>query len=117
MAPPAPTAIKAPTARRTPSAPRVKLRRTLRTVRWARADAYKNDPQKRKTLEKAVERFMENRKDELRRLNVVEAVIKGLLQNNPLKPDKKGDHLTVEMRDEDGQVVTKKHVYIKKDGK
>ncbi|KAG6013436.1 hypothetical protein E4U43_007286 [Claviceps pusilla] len=72
----APIATKAPTARRTPSAPPVKLKRTLKTVRWARADAYKSNPEKRRMLEKTVSKFMENREDELRRLNVVEAVIK-----------------------------------------
>ncbi|KAI1918435.1 hypothetical protein LOZ65_004891 [Ophidiomyces ophidiicola] len=42
---------------------------------------------------------------------VTEAIVKGPKHNDPRNPDSKGDHWTVEMIKENGDFVTKRHVY------
>ncbi|KAJ5737255.1 uncharacterized protein N7483_002380 [Penicillium malachiteum] len=83
----------------------------LRAIRWFREDIYKNSPEKRQEAETAIKKFYDVNKESMEKRGVSEAVVKGPKHNDPRNPDPRGEHWTVEMIKEDGEFVTKRHVY------
>ncbi|KAJ6000970.1 hypothetical protein N7481_001379 [Penicillium waksmanii] len=83
----------------------------LKAIRWFREDIYKNSPEKRREAETAIKKFYEANKDNMEKRGVSEAIVKGAKHNDPRNPDPKGEHWTVEMIKENGEFVTKRHVY------
>ncbi|PYI03981.1 hypothetical protein BO78DRAFT_431701 [Aspergillus sclerotiicarbonarius CBS 121057] len=83
----------------------------LKAIRWLRDDIYKNSPEKRGEAEAAIRTFYDDNKVSMERRGVTEVIVKGPKHNDPRNPDPRGPHWTVDMIKEDGEFVTKRHVY------
>ncbi|MCJ1368262.1 hypothetical protein MMC16_007404 [Acarospora aff. strigata] len=78
-------------------------------IRWLNDTIHKNSPSLKAEAETAIGACYKSERLEAR--GVTEAIVKGAKHNDPRNPDPKGEHWTVEMKKENGDHVTTKHVY------